>query len=157
MAEAGYRIIDEPQPGPLARVVVDPMWPLFGFMFGGAWLGWIWYIVNGLAVGSPTRKKEIALVVLGIVGSVALALLFGWLVTASILPASLTWAAILVITLWKLGVTYWLYELQRRSFELYRYFGGAVRSGFLVVLVGYFARSTVAGLVANGLWVLVVI
>ena len=155
-AGVGYRIVDEPQPGPLAKLGVDPMWPLFAFMLAGSWLGWVWFVVNGHAVGSPTRRKELVLVAGGVAGAVFLAMLFGWLIASGVLARNMTWVVFLVITLWKLGVSYWLFELQRRSFELYRYFGGPSRNGLAVVALGYLARPTVAGLLPNGFWFLVV-
>ena len=51
-----YRIGDEPRPGALARVAVDPMWPLLAVMLGGVWLSWPWFVLNGVVVGSPTRQ-----------------------------------------------------------------------------------------------------
>lgn len=141
----------------MSRIVVDPMWPLFGFMFGGAWLGWCWFILNAQAVGSPTRKKELLLVICGLGVTIALALLFGWLFMSNVLPREFAWTAELAVTLWKLGVTYWLYELQRRSFDLYRYFGGTIRSGFVVVLLGFFMRPMAAVLFGDAFWILVLI
>jgi len=61
-----------------------------------------------------------------------------------------------VVTLWKLGISYWLYELQSRSFGLYQYFGGVVRSGLAVVVLAAFAKSGVLGLSSSGLWKLLV-
>ena len=55
-----YTLADEPQPSGLQHLVVNPLWPLFGFMFGGAWLAFPWYVFNGFAMGSPTRKREAA-------------------------------------------------------------------------------------------------
>lgn len=153
---AGYRIVDEPQPGPLANLGVDPLWPLFAFMLAGTWLGWTWFVLNGHAVGSPTRRKELALVAGGVAGAVVLAMLFGGLIASGVLERNMTWVALLAITLWKLGVSYWLYELQRRSFELYRYFGGPSRNGFAIVALGYLLKPAVAGLVPSGFWLLVV-
>jgi hypothetical protein len=157
MRESGYQIVDEPRPGPMARVTVDPLWPLLGFMLGGVWLGWVWFAVNGHAMGSPTRRREVLLVVAGIAGVVALAALVAWAVHAGVLPQKQLWAGLLLITLWKLGVSYWLFALQRRTFDLYRYFGGAAANGIWVVAAGYFLRPTVAGLLPNGLWRLLLI
>ena len=74
MAVKPYRIEDEPQPGAMAQVAVDPLWPLLGLMFVGAWFSWPWFVVNGFAVGSPTRWRELAWVIGGFVVSAAIIL-----------------------------------------------------------------------------------
>ena len=38
-------------------------------------------------------------------------------------------------------MSYWLYTLQNRSFGLYRYFGGPVRNGALIIFAALFLRS----------------
>jgi hypothetical protein len=154
---ASYRIVDEPAPSHWSQLAVDPFWPLLAFMFGGTWLAWSWYVVNGHAIGSPTRWRETALVVGGVLVSLALALLFAWAGTAGYLSRADAWWALLVITLWKMGVSYWLFVLQRRTFDLYTYFGGRVRSGVFVVVAGFFLRDEVLALVPQGLWLLVVL
>ena len=141
----GYRIADEPRPGVLAHLASDPVLPLFGFMFGGAWLAWPWYLLNSVAVGSPTRGREIATVVTGLLGSAAMA---AYLVTADRagrLSEGLTLNFLLLaLVTWKLAVTYVLYTLQSRTFEIYRYFGGAVNgSMFILILVGLFLRERI--------------
>ena len=35
---SGYRIADEPRPGAMEHLAVDPLWPFLAIMFGGAWL-----------------------------------------------------------------------------------------------------------------------
>jgi hypothetical protein len=153
----GYRIVDEPQPGALQRLAVNPLWPLFGYMFGGSLLAWLWFGVNGQAVGSPTRRRELFLIAVGFAGTVVLALVLGYAVQAAWITKSDMWWGLLIITLWKLGVTYWLYALQARTFELFQYFGGQAHSGVWVVAAAYFLRPGIAGLVPHGLWALVVI
>jgi hypothetical protein len=156
MRSAGYRIVDEPRPGGMARVAVDPLWPLFGYMFGGIWLSWLWFAVNSHALGSPTRKQELLLIAGGIGGVGALAVLLGWSMQAGWLSRGDAWWGLLAMTLWKLGVSYWLFAIQRRTFDLYEYFGGRVINGVWVVAAGYFLRPAVAGLVPHGLWALMV-
>ncbi|MEM1201622.1 MAG: hypothetical protein AAGN66_00185 [Acidobacteriota bacterium] len=133
----GYRLLDEPQPGAMAQLVVDPLWPLLAVMFGGAWLSWPWFALNGFAVGSPTRRRELAWAVGGFAGSAALVVALGVLTGRGILAGVGIQYALVGLTVWKLLVSYRLYLLQARSFGLYRYFGGAVRNGFLVILVAF--------------------
>ena len=133
-----YRIDDEPQPSALAKWVVDPLWPLFAIMFGGAVLSWAWFVWNGFAVGSPTKRRELGLAIGGLLGSALL--LFGLVgLYASEALGELGFKyALIVLTVWKLGVSYWLYILQGRSFHLYQYFGGEVKNGFFLAFIGGF-------------------
>lgn len=130
-----YRIADEPRPGGLAQLAVNPVWPLMAVMFAGPWLAWPWFFVNGLAVGSPTLRREAGVALSGFAGSVVLLLGIGLLLGTGILEAWTRDYLLLGLTVWKLGVSYWLYALQGRSFGLYEYYGGEVKNGMFVVMI----------------------
>ncbi|HEX8698510.1 MAG TPA: hypothetical protein VF815_06725 [Myxococcaceae bacterium] len=132
-----YRILDEPAPSGLGHLIVHPMWPLLAIMFAGVWLSLPWFVFNAFALGSPTRRKELVVAVMGPVGLLALAFGLGLLHTAMDMPKGAIPYLLLVLTLWKLGVAYWLFDLQKQSFALHEYFGGKVRNGMLVVGAGY--------------------
>ena len=138
-----YRIEDEPQPGALSHLVVDPMWPLLAVMFGGSFVSWPWFAVNGFAVGSPTRRRELALSVGGFVGNFAITMAIVLLASFEVFGEAGIRYAMISLTVWKLGVSYWLYVLQSRSFSLYEHFGGRVRNGLVVVFIAFIARSRV--------------
>ncbi len=140
-----YRIGDEPQPGRLSQVAVNPVWPLLAVMFGGAGLSWTWFAVNGFALGSPHRRAELGWVIGGFAGNVALLLSIVVLADAGILAGLALSYAVIVLTVWKLAVSYWLYILQGRSFGLYRHFGGPVKNGALIVFAALFLRSGLLG------------
>ena len=74
-ASQRYRIMDEPSPSSVARWAVKPFWPLLATMMAGTWLGAPWFVFNGFALGSPTRRREIVLALVALLGSAALALL----------------------------------------------------------------------------------
>ena len=153
---AAYRIPDEPAFGGLSTVAVQPFWPLVAVMFGGAWLSWPWFVLNGFAVGSPTRFRELALAIGGFAGSLAISLGILILAGRGTLAGSGISYAIVVLTVWKLLVSYLLYTLQSRSFHLYEHFGGTVRQGYLAfALGGFFLRKTVLTAVASQVWILV--
>jgi hypothetical protein len=133
-----YRIADEPRPGTLSRFAVQPFWPLLAVMFGGPWLSWPWFVFNGFAIGSPTRNRELTLAVVGFAGNVVVSLLVGLLVVRELVPDSARPYLFLVGVVWKLGVSYRLFSLQARTFGLYVYYGGAVQSGAIVLVAGYF-------------------
>jgi len=42
----GYRIADEPRPGALSQLAVNPLWPLLAVMLGGTWIAWPWFALN---------------------------------------------------------------------------------------------------------------
>lgn len=138
-----YRLPDEPKASGLSRWAVQPFWPLLGLMIGGAWLAWPWFALNGFAMGSPTRRRELVLVVVGLlmtplpIAAAGLLLVAGW---------DQTWVIQimgLVVILWKLAIAYWLYALQSRTFEIYRYYGGGVANGGIALVLGLVADRAV--------------
>jgi hypothetical protein len=100
--------------------------------------------------------RETVFVALGFLGVIAIAMVTGWLLSAGVLDTEQIKYALLVVTLWKLGVSYWVFELQGRSFGLYEYFGGPVRSGIAVTVLAAFARPSVIAFSASGWWKLLV-
>lgn len=158
MATASYRLPDEPRPGALGQIVVHPMWPLLAVMFGGVWLSWPWFVINGWALGSPTRVREALTALAGLVGScVLLAALLLFAAAAEIPQAAIKYLFVVLI-IWKLGVSYILAELQGRSFAVYAHYGGVARNGLLVALVGGLVlRPWVATALGSGLVQLVLL
>lgn len=151
-----YRIPDEPAPSPISHLSVQPLWPLLAVMFGGAWLSWPWFAVNAFAIGSPNRVKEVLLVIGGFVGSAALAVTLAVATMKSGIDREAMRYAWILLTVWKLGVSYGLYSLQGRTFDLYEYYGGTVRNGLpIVFLGGFLGRRLVLGAIPLELWILV--
>lgn len=157
---ATYRIVDEPRPGGLSHLTVQPFWPLLALMLGGSWLGWPWLVVNGLAIGSASRRREQLWVFAGFFGSCLLILgAIGLFATGTIGTRGLRYA-LLPAVVWRLSAAYAVYRLQQSSFALYEYFEGRVRNGMLMVVVGYFGRGVLADqLGAGGLttWVVLML
>lgn len=141
----GYHILDEPRPGGLSQWTVEPLWPLLAIMVGGVWLSWPWFVFNSLAVGSPTRRREIAWAVGGLAGTFALVL--GLFALISGVPELEPYQSYLLVSIfvWKALVSYRLYLLQSRTFEIYQYFDGPVRNGLILVAAGWFLRPHVLG------------
>ena len=145
MAKSDYRIADEPAPGALSKFAVRPLWPFVAVMFGGVWLSWTWFAFNGIAVGSPTKRKEWLWIAGGLLGSVVL--LMGLVSVEQhglVAEVYIKYLTILLIA-WKLGVTYALYALQSHTIALYEYYGGTVRNGIFLVIAGLFLSSVVLG------------
>ena len=139
----GYRIQDEPAPSGLAHLIVNPVFPLLAVMLGGSWLALPWFVLNGFALGSPTRGKELGLALAGPAGVMALYLGLVLLTERAGLPAGALPYLYLGIILWKLVVAYWLFDLQKSVFALHEYFDGQVRNGLPVLAVGFLLRKTV--------------
>lgn len=134
-----YRIQDEPRPSRLAQFATHPLWPLLGMMIGGVWLGWTWFVFNAFAVGSPTRWRELAWIIGGLMISAAIILVISYLDHLGHLKDEATVKyALLVLTVWRLGVGYVVFTLQARTIEIYEYYGGVLRNGLIVFLLGAF-------------------
>ena len=64
--------------------------------------------------------------------------------------------ALLGIVTWKLAMTRVIYTLQSRTFHVYEYYGGPVRSASYVLSTGWWLRDLVIGLSDDPLWVIIV-
>lgn len=154
--QASYHIEDEPLPGPWQHLAVQPFWPLLAMMLAGSWLGLPWFVVNGFAVGSPTRWREAALAAAGFAGSAALTLLLILLIAGGVISSTALPYATVGITVWKLVVGYLLFLWQRRSIHLYEHFGGTLANGLPVVLIAAFlGRRLLAKAVTHPFWLII--
>ena len=157
LLEMSYQIADEPHATSLSDYVCKPDAPLLAMMLCGAWLAWPWFIFNSVAMGSPTKKREITLVATAVAGTVVL----GWLVL-ELLGAG--WIrigtqlelAFLVVTAWKLGMAYHITTIQTRTFHVYEYYGGTVRNSSGVMTAGYRLAFLVVLLFDDPLWRIIV-
>jgi hypothetical protein len=145
MKVTGYKIADEPSPGALANLAVNPMWPFIAIMFGGAWLSWSWFVFNGIAVGSPTKRREWLWVIGGLGVSGVLVAVFSLMISKGLIVEPHIKYVMLLLVAWKLGVTYVLYSLQGHSIEIYEYYGGELRNGIYVVVAALFVSPLVLG------------
>lgn len=133
MASHTYRLPDEPLPSGLANYAVDPIWPLLAFMLAGNGVGLAWFVFNAIAMGSPTRGRELAYVATSLLGSALLLLLLGMGKSNHWLEGSQLRYAGLSIVVLKIGMAYVLYLAQNRCFEIWEHFGGRVRNGMPVL------------------------
>lgn len=152
-----YAIADEPIESSRRHLVVDPSAPLLAEMVCGSWMSLPWFAFNAIAMGSPTRRKEIALCVLTlavttVLGATVLALReIGVIESRTVLRF-----AILGIVTWKLAMAYAIHTLQARTFHVYEYYGGPVRSASAVISTGWLLRDVVLGLSDDPLWEIIV-
>ena len=141
---SGYRIADEPRPGAMEHLAVEPLWPFLAIMFGGAWLSWPWFVFNGFAVGSPTRQRELGIALGGFAVTAVMLVGLFYAVGVGWLPQESLPYALLALTVAKLAVTYWLHVLQSQTFEIYTFYGGVVRPGFVVLIAAYILNQFMA-------------
>jgi len=152
-----YAIPDEPVKTNLGHLVVRPSAPLLAAMLCGAWLAWPWFIFNAIAMGSPTRRKEIAMCLGAIAGTAALGMITLALIDAGIITTrTQIRLAALAISTWKLGMAYWVNIVQSRTFGVYTYYGGRVRSGYALLAAGYWIRPLLLGLVDDPLLIIII-
>jgi hypothetical protein len=148
-----YQIADQPIDSSLRDHVVRPSAPLLAAMLCGTWLAWPWFAFNAIAMGSPTRRKEVALCVAAFVSTAVLAWIvielfdLGWIPKGA--PLRL---ALLGLTAYKLAFTYYIELLQKRTFHVYEYYGGPVRDARRILSAGWFARGLVLGLSSHPIW-----
>jgi hypothetical protein len=152
-----YQIADEPIETSLRAYVVRPSTPLLAIMLCGAWLAWPWFAFNAIAMGSPTRRKEIALCVAAFAGTALLAALVIALARSGVLPPGAPEKiGLLVVRTFKLTITYYISTVQDRTFHVYEYYGGPVRGAGWVLSAGYWVRGLVIGVSDDPLWIIIV-
>ena len=152
-----YQIADEPIETSLRAYVVRPSTPLLAVMLCGAWLAWPWFAFNAIAMGSPTRRKEIALCAAAFAGTAVLGAIVIALFDAGILPAGAPLRlAVLGVVTFKLAISYHISAVQSRTFHVYEYYGGPVRGAGWVLSAGYWVRGLVIGVSDDPLWIIIV-
>ncbi|MDX2086764.1 MAG: hypothetical protein SFX73_02885 [Kofleriaceae bacterium] len=151
-----YQIADEPQESSLSAYVVRPDAPLLAMMLCGAWLAWPWFAFNSVALGSPTKRKEIGLCATAVAGTALLAAITIALWRAGVLRGTSLRFALLGITTWKLTLAYYVCAIQSRTFHVYEYYGGVVRQSRAVIGAGTYLRSLVLGISDNPVWIIIV-
>lgn len=153
LARGTYRIADEPIPSKLSRWVTNPVFPLLGGMMGGFVVGLVWFLVNGVGIGSATLRREVALAWLGAVVALGGALLLVRTFDDSSSAVAIKLSA-LALQLVKLVILYALQLTQTRSFALHRHFGGHVANGIPALVILLLVRIQVFGELPS-FWVLV--
>ena len=140
----GYTIIDEPRPGSLARLAVDPLWPFLALMVGGPWVGLPWFVFNGVAIGSASLRKEITWALVALVTQVAIwsgvIVLVGALGLGKLELGYLRFVPIVSMMTWG----YVLHFNQARSAQLFVHFGGRLHLGWPLAIGASVARPWVA-------------
>ncbi|MEJ7601048.1 MAG: hypothetical protein WKG01_24305 [Kofleriaceae bacterium] len=157
MADGTYVIADEPVETDLRHYIVDPNAPLLAAMLCGAWLALPWFVWNAVAMGSPTRRKELALCVATLAGTALAGFVVLELWDREVIASRTTLQlALLGIVAGKLAMAYAISIVQARTFEVYEAHGGAVRPATYVLGAGYWLSGIVVGLSDSPLWKIIV-
>jgi hypothetical protein len=152
-----YEIADEPHETPWRHLVVNPSGPLLAEMVCGSWLAIPWFAFNAIAMGSPTRRKEIGLCIAQLVGTAVMAAILIALVDRDIIEsATVIRLCLLGIVTWKLGLGYAINIVQSRTFHVYEYYEGQVRSATIVLATGYMLRPYILEISDHPLWRIIV-
>ncbi len=149
MTRSSYDLADEPRPNALAKLTVRPWFCILGLMLGGAWLAWPWFALNALALGSPTKDKELRIVGAAVLLTAVLSITIVMAYDAELLPLTRLRYALIALTVAKLGAAYRLHTLQGRTFHIHEYYGGIVRNGMPVVMIGAMIRPMLLDAVAE--------
>lgn len=132
-----YQIMDEPRGSKLSKVTVNPMWPLFSFMLGGALFSWIWSLINSFALNSSSRNKEILTVFIALVTFILMYLGFGVVYHLGFLDGiNAQYIKMIVISV-ELLFCYKVFLMQRDSFDVYEYFNGQVSPPVIGLLIAF--------------------
>jgi hypothetical protein len=91
-------------------------------------------------MGSPTRQRELVMAIAGFLGGVVLAALVVGLHQGEIIHTRVARSLVIGVIVFKLGVGYAIHTLQSRTFAVYEHFGGAVRSGRMVLVASLIVR-----------------
>jgi hypothetical protein len=137
-AQARYTIIDEPRPGPLQRLAMNPLFPFIAYMLFAP-LGALLFFVNALALRSRTMLLELLFTLIGL--SLLGGLIFvpearDWLLARGWLDATIVapWAfAIKYLLLVPLAIGMWcgykVFLWQSATHEVLTYFDRSQRRG----------------------------
>jgi hypothetical protein len=156
MRRQGYVIEDEPSPSRLSHLTVKPLWPFLATMLAGGWFALPWFLLNGHAIGSATRKREIVTALVGFAGAAGIWLLVAHFFSIGLLGERYLPYLALLVPACKALTAYQLHDMQARSFELYEYFGGHSRNGVGALIAGMLLRGYVIGALPDLTWKIVV-
>lgn len=153
-----YEVPDEPRPSSFNHLAVSPNAPLLGSMLCGGWIAWPWFAFNSVAIGSPTRRRELSLCGAAFAGTVVLAAVISWALGRGYLESKTAIRlAVLGVMTWKLAFAYAISVVQGRTFAVYRYYGGRVRNATWVLAAGWWLRGMLLGHIEDPFWIIIVL
>ncbi len=147
-----YKIIDEPTPSPISRLATNPMWPLLAVMLASPIFGWIWFVVNSIAIGSPTKLKEFLMACVGVIFLSVFYIYLGSLNQSGDSGISeyidyIRLAGVIV----SISISYYLFVAQQQPFGLYEYFGGTTMNAIPILVVGFLFGNKVQSFILTSI------
>lgn len=137
------------------RWIVSPTWPLLATMLAGTWLGWTWFLLNGIGLNSDRKRAQYLLLFIGLVIAILMAVTLQTLLDHAVISSRVFEYLAILLVGWKLYIGYRLCDEQRLDHELFEYFGGKSFGGGSVVMAGTLLRGTLFAMLPPGWWILV--
>jgi hypothetical protein len=152
-----YAIADEPHDTAWKNLVVSPSGPLLAEIVVGSWMSLPWFAINAIALGSPTKRKEIVLCVVQLIVTALLGTALLWADDRDLIESrTLLQLLLLVIVAWKLYIAHTITTIQQRVYQVYEAYGGPARATTFVIAGGILLRPYVQGLFDDPLWDIIV-
>ena len=130
---SSYRIIDEPRVKIAKRFIVNPVAILLAAMlvplfvsiplYGKFWLPFIWLIINGYLLGSPTFWRECVYSIVGVLAIAGVFIGFGYSIKIALISSPdhlVPYLRVLVNTLYFIAL-YLVVFTQSVPFSIYEY------------------------------------
>ncbi|HWB76072.1 MAG TPA: hypothetical protein VG755_13980 [Nannocystaceae bacterium] len=134
---------------------MSPTWPLLATMLAGTWLGWTWFLLNGIGLNSDRKRAQYLLLFIGLVIAILMAVTLQTLLDHAVISSRVFEYLAILLVGWKLYIGYRLCDEQRLDHELFEYFGGKSFGGGSVVMAGTLLRGTLFAMLPPGWWILV--
>ncbi|HEY4182563.1 MAG TPA: hypothetical protein VGM90_37280 [Kofleriaceae bacterium] len=132
-----YAIADDPVETSLRRYASRPMVAIYALIVAGSWLAWPWFAFNSFALGSATKRRELTLLAISILGSIALAWgMFELVAIGVIHPGTQLLLARLGVATFKIVLACQIASLQRDAVQVHIYDGAAIEFHLPVFHVG---------------------
>lgn len=121
---ASYVIYDEPRTNALKFFITHPILPFLAAVIAGPLYGWPWLLFNSFAISQKVSTKELLLIGAGFPGIIVLSLGLSWFMLwqKDIFyghPYLISYTFLLV-DIWKLYISYCLYDSQSNKYSVYR-------------------------------------
>jgi len=146
-----YQIIDEPKGSRFSNMTSKPMWPLLAFMLGGALSSWVWSALNSLALNSPSRNKELAIVGVAFITYFAMYISVGVLIANGALEGVNAGYIKVGIVAIELIFCYKLFLMQSNSFDVHEYFNGKVANPAIGLIISVLVGRKIEAVVISAL------
>lgn len=137
------------------RLVFDPKSLMLATMFVSTWFGWTWAVYDAWALRSDKRHELAQLVAIGLLGSAAFACLVLLMLSLQVMGLTEARYALILLSAWKLAISYKLSTALQPDFEVFAYFGGEPSDAWRVFVGGSLLNGLIMSQLPFGFWWLV--